>query len=286
MIVLVEPSEVLPLVDLEVGIPVGSLRDPIGLEGLAQLTGQLMRRGPKGVSQRRFDDRLASLGARLSIQVSMRSTLVRAIVLRRHVEPLAELLADVVARPALRPTDFSKLKRQAQASLLARLDDDQTLGAVWFRKALFREHPYGRSLNGGPESLRGMRLKHAHAFYERQLRKAPMVVGVSGAVSDADARALIAETFPKARAKKASDSHVPPTRTVRGRHVVIVDKPDRTQTQLFIGTLGARTRDRDLFPLIVSNTAFGGTFRRLCVGPDWLPNKAKPARSPISDSTI
>jgi zinc protease len=42
--------------------------------------------------------------------------------------------------------------------------------------------------------------------------------------------------------------------------VIIVDKPERTQTQLYIGTLGLRTRDRDLFPLLVSNTAFGGTF--------------------------
>jgi len=49
-------------------------------------------------------------------------------------------------------------------------------------------------------------------------------------------------------------------RARRGRHVVIVDKPERTQTQLIIGTLGARTRDRNLFPLLVSNTAFGGTF--------------------------
>ena len=53
---------------------------------------------------------------------------------------------------------------------------------------------------------------------------------------------------------------MPPTRARRGRHVVIIDKPERTQTQLFIGTLGARTHDRNLFPLIVSNTAFGGTF--------------------------
>ena len=73
MSLLVETSDVLPLVDVEVAFPVGSLQDPTGKEGLAQITGHLVRRGPRGISQQRFEDRLASLGARVSVEVSMRS---------------------------------------------------------------------------------------------------------------------------------------------------------------------------------------------------------------------
>lgn len=54
MSVFIESSDVLPLVDLEIALPVGSLQDPAGQEGLAQLTGHLMRRGPRGLSQERF----------------------------------------------------------------------------------------------------------------------------------------------------------------------------------------------------------------------------------------
>ena len=79
-------------------------------------------------------------------------------------------------------------------------------------------------------------------------------------MSESDAHSLISSRFPNIKRSKRKRSDVPATRLRRGRHVVIVDKPERTQTQLFIGTLGARTRDRNLFPLIVSNTAFGGTF--------------------------
>jgi zinc protease len=79
-------------------------------------------------------------------------------------------------------------------------------------------------------------------------------------VTESEVRSLIASRFPKNRRTKHKGSDVPATHVRRGRHVVIVDKPERTQTQLFIGTLGARTRDRNLFPFIVSNTAFGGTF--------------------------
>jgi zinc protease len=260
MSILVESSDVLPLVDLEIALPVGSLQDPAGQEGLAQLTGHLMRRGPRGISQERFEDRLASLGARLSVEVSMRSTRIRATVLRRNLEPLLALLADVVWQPALRASDFAKLKRRAQAALIARLDDDQTLGAVCFREALFGEHPYGRTLSGHTDSLARIGVQQVKDFYARNIANGAFIVGVAGDVAETEQRSLISSHFPRSRRAKKMGSDVPATRARRGRHVVIVDKPERTQTQLFIGTLGARTRDRNLFPLIVSNTAFGGTF--------------------------
>ncbi|MBW2214329.1 MAG: insulinase family protein, partial [Deltaproteobacteria bacterium] len=231
-----------------------------GQEGLAQLTGHLMRRGPRGLSQERFEERLASLGARVSVEVSMRSTRIRATVLRRNLQPLLGLVADVVWQPALRTTDFAKLKRRTQAALIARLDDDQTLGAVCFREALFGEHPYGRTLSGDTDSLARIGIQQVKDFYARHVAKGVFLVGVAGDVSEVEVRSLIASHFPKARRATKKGFDVPATHIRRGRHVVIVDKPERTQTQLFIGTLGARTRDRNLFPLIVSNTAFGGTF--------------------------
>ena len=41
---------------------------------------------------------------------------------------------------------------------------------------------------------------------------------------------------------------------------MIVDKPERTQTQILIGCLGSHTRDEDHVALLVANTIFGGTF--------------------------
>jgi zinc protease len=260
MRVFVESSDVLPLVDVEIALPVGSLRDPAGREGLAQLTGQLIRFGPRGLSRERFEERLARLGARVSVEVSMRTTRVRATVLRRNLGPVLALLAQMMWDPAMRAGDFAKLKRQTQASLQVRLDDDQTLGAIGFREALFGAHPYGRPLGGHLESIARIGVQQVKDFYARHIAHGAFFVGIAGDVIDADARALVASHFPAAGRRTRRIPHVPPTRPRPGRHVVILDKPERSQTQLFVGTLGARTRDRDLFALIVSNTAFGGTF--------------------------
>lgn len=257
---LVEASDVLPMVDVEIAFPVGSLQDPIGKEGLARLTSHLMRRGPSGLSNRSFEDQLARIGARMSVDTSMRTTRVRGTTLRRNIEELVALLADLVWNPALRSRDFGKLKRQAKTSLLARLDDDQALGAIHFRERLFSGHPYGRPPAGTAASLSRVSLGDVQRFYDRYYDPGAYVVGFAGDISPAEARTLANSHFP-ARSGKPNGKHaVPATRVRPGRHIVVVDKPVRTQTQLYIGTLGARTHDRDLFPLIVSNTAFGGTF--------------------------
>jgi len=181
-------------------------------------------------------------------------------MLRRNLEEVLALLARMIWQPALRETDFRKLRRQAQASLCARLDDDQTLGAIHFRRALFGSHPYGRTLAGTSRSVQGLGVDDARAFYAAHIHDCDFTVGIAGDVTDADARMLIATHLPESGPYRRRATSVPPTRVRKGRHVVIVDKPERAQTQLFIGTLGARTRDPKLFPLIVSNTAFGGTF--------------------------
>jgi zinc protease len=47
---------------------------------------------------------------------------------------------------------------------------------------------------------------------------------------------------------------------ITGRHLVVVDKPERSQTQVLIGGLGTHPHDPDHIPLLVANTIFGGTF--------------------------
>jgi len=45
-----------------------------------------------------------------------------------------------------------------------------------------------------------------------------------------------------------------------GRRILIVDKPERSQTQIAVATLGSHPSERAHVPLIVGNTAFGGLF--------------------------
>ncbi|TNF30349.1 MAG: insulinase family protein, partial [Deltaproteobacteria bacterium] len=53
---------------------------------------------------------------------------------------------------------------------------------------------------------------------------------------------------------------VPPLATPAGYRVVLVDKPERSQTQVFIGHTTLDANHADYLPLLIAQTVFGGTF--------------------------
>jgi predicted Zn-dependent peptidase len=53
---------------------------------------------------------------------------------------------------------------------------------------------------------------------------------------------------------------VPAMKPVTGKHVVLVDKPDATQTYFIVGNVGISQTDPDRAPVHIVNTLFGGRF--------------------------
>ncbi|MGE0790752.1 MAG: M16 family metallopeptidase [Sandaracinaceae bacterium] len=260
MRVFTERDMTLPLVAIELVISRGSTSDPIGREGLTRLWAHLARRGPKGVSAEQFDERLDSLGSSLGTTVLTESTRVGGIVLARNLEPFLGAVGSMVTKPGLRANDFGRVRRRAQADVRALRDDDQTLAARAFRRHLFGRHPYGRPAWGTDASLRAISLDEVRAHQPRMVSGEQMILGVAGAFEPAELEAWVNRAF---RGMGRREAPRPPNRGARapnGRRVILVDKPQRTQTQLYVGTLGLRVGDRDHAAATVANTAFGGTF--------------------------
>ncbi|HMJ12178.1 MAG TPA: insulinase family protein, partial [Polyangiaceae bacterium] len=87
-----------------------------------------------------------------------------------------------------------------------------------------------------------------------------LVFAFAGDIEAARAREL-AERIATALPGGAPRTDTVPEPSQRpGRHLVLVDKPERTQTQILIGTLGTHAHDADHTALHVANTVFGGTF--------------------------
>lgn len=264
--VLVEPDSAIPLVDLDVVLRGGSLHDPARQEGLARLFARLLRRGTSAESRvgelrsEAFDEAIESLGAALTIDVTPSAVRLHGSVIRRNLERFLDLLAAVVVHPALRPKDLAHVRREAEAELVSQRDNDRWLAARAFRQVLFAGHPLGRSATGSQASLRRVKRDAIAAFHAERVRGADVLVALAGDVTRDEALRLVGHAFatlPPGQAPRLelTDPTPPP-----GLRVRLVDKPDRTQTQLFIGTIGVRVGEPSFYPLLVANTVFGGTF--------------------------
>jgi len=258
--VLVETSHDLPLVAVSVALRMGALEDPADAEGSVRLLGRLMRRSAGGRSAEANDALIEGMGAALGADVTQSTVSFHGSVITRSLDRFGEFLIDALARPALPEDELARLKRETLAELMETLDDDRSLARRWFRKTIFAGHPYGRSAGGTKAGIEHATLDGLRALYRRLVVPENLVVALAGDVTPERAARFATEL---ASALKRGERLVDrtPDPTVRaGRHLVVVDKPERTQTQIIIGGLGSHPADPDHFALSVANTAFGGTF--------------------------
>ncbi len=254
----VEASHAIPLVSVGVSLRSGSVCDPIGKEGLARLTARLMRRGCAGLTANEIDNRVDILGAELSGDTGLSSISMGGQVISRNIEPFAELLARIVSTPTFDEREFERLKRQTLAEIVEARDSDRSLAHKALRRNLFGGHLYGRGAGGTSKSLAAITLDDVRGFYAAHFTQPNVVIGFAGDVLSAEKIAVkLVEKLPKHAAPKVELTH---PAQLSGRHLTFVDKPDRTQTQILIGTLASWPHDSDHVALTVANTVFGGTF--------------------------
>ncbi len=257
----VETDRSIPIIEIVIGFRVGSTLDPQDKEGALSLALSSLRRGAGKYSCEALDSELDRLGAEFSTHTDASSSSIQATVIARNLSAFFALLATILREPTHAEEEVAKLLRQLVAGRIDSRNDDRTLCARHFRRQMFAGHPMGRPAGGTLESLQNLTALDAKSLWTQLLHYGPPVVAAAGDIDETQLQSLWNEHF--------SDLCLAPPRTanaivepvaLKGRHLLIVDKPSRTQTQIMIGTLGTHYTDRDHHALIVANTAFGGTF--------------------------
>jgi zinc protease len=258
--VLVETSPALPVVSMTIAQRTGAVHDPVGKEGLARLTGRLVRRTGAGLTTEALDERIDSLGASLGVDVGQSAATFSGTVITRSLDTFADLLVEVLGKPSLAEEEFGKLQRETLADLIEVRENDRELGQRWFRRKLFDGHPYTRSVSGTAASIPAITIGDVRSHYAQSLTGENLVFAFAGDIEADRAHAIagrIAQALPQGESRP--DTLGEPT-MLPGRRLVVVDKPERTQTQILIGCLGTHPHDADHVALHVGNTIFGGTF--------------------------
>lgn len=257
----VETSHALPLVSITVSFRTGGAADLPGKDGTGRIMGRLLRRGCDGLGMMEFERAVDTLGAELSVDVSSASLTFHAQVIRRNLGAFVALLGRMLHKPTFAQEEFDRLLREAIAELEEARDSDRSLAQVAFRRDLFGlDHPYGRGSAGRISTLKSLHVDDIRARYRRDAQRGNMVLGFAGDISAAEAEDHALALCAGLPDGKADAAVVPEPVVRKGRRVVFVDKPERTQTQVVIGCLGTHPSDEDHHALLASTAVFGGTF--------------------------
>ena len=258
--VFIEPSTALPLVGVSLTFRSGSAHDPEGREGLARIVARMLRRGAGDLSAMAIEESINALGGELGANAGLGATAVFFEVIKRSLDPFLDLAATIISRPTFDAIELARLLREAEAELIEARDSDAWLASRAFRRTVFEGHIYGRRISGYERTLRAITRDDVVAFYERHYTRANAIVAISGDVDEAEGREIAERLLAGLPEGERVTDPAPPPERKAGRHLIFVDKPKRTQTQMLIGGLGTHPRDDDHVPLFVANTAFGGTF--------------------------
>lgn len=253
-------SHELPLVDMSISFRSGSAVESDAKLGTTRLFARMLRRGAKGRTSDDIEAAIDRLGGELSVDVSASSINIHAQVIRRNLEPFVALVRDLLTAPTFPEDELGRLRREAVAEIIEARDHDKSLASRFFKRAVFGKHPYGRGTVGTPKTIPGITRDDIVAAHKQHFVRGNVVLGIAGDVTEADAKKII---FPLVTALPEGAAVVDPTPEPtfpKGRRLVFIDKPARTQTQIMIGSLGTHANDKDHIPLHVANTVFGGTF--------------------------
>lgn len=244
MVLFYLPDHELPLVSISALVRTGSLYDPPGKEGLAELTASLMiTGGTAGLGSAEMDQRLDFLAASPSFSMSLDSASVYFSFLKSDLDACVDLLSQMIQEPA-----FEEEKLQLALSLkneeLRRITDNpQRLAFREFNRLLYPDDPRGRYAT--PTSLKQITRNDLIAFHREYFFPANLMLAISGDISKEEAIKTISKYFGNWKsARQALNAAPPPKFDAQG--VFFIQKP-LPQSTVVSGEFTLSKNDPDFY---------------------------------------
>ncbi len=249
----------IPLAAVRLLLRGGASLDPPGRSGLAHLVAISARRGTRRRTGPEIDLEVESLGAELGAGVDEDATYFGLSAPVEALSRCLDVVADVAAAPTFPAPEVRRLRRREIAALAHDLDEPALVADRAMLEAAFGDHPYGHPPEGRVRDLAATRRSDVAAFHGLRYRPSAGILVVVGKVDAGEVLALVRRRFGSWRAPDGAAvllrAPAPPRTSV-----VVVDKPDVTQTQVRIASAGFPRKSPDYFPGIVASALLGGGF--------------------------
>jgi len=259
-LLLMEQHEV-PIISLNFIVRAGSVADPDGKQGAASVTAALLRKGTKSRTADQISNELDFIGGQLDAGATFDYSNGTAEFVRKDIAKGLDLLADILLNPTFPQDEVTKLLKQRVDEIKAAKDDAQSVIGNYFRAYLYGQHPYGRPTGGDETSVAAITRADILSFYQTSYSPRNTILSVVGDFEATAMEQAVRAKFGDWKGPGAEKQvKLPVANSVTGKKLLLVDKPDSTQTFFQIGNLGIARTNPDRVFIQVINTLFGGRF--------------------------
>jgi len=247
----------LPLVTLGLLIKAGTLQEPPGKEGLANLTASLLLNGTKTRTSAKIAAEVDFMGARLAAGGGDDFATVSLTVLKKDLGPALALFKDILMNPTFPTAEVQRKVKQFQAALASEKDDPMVVAGRAFNKDLYGAFPYGYPVLGTPQGLSAITRQDLMAFHRKYYRPNNAVLSLVGDLTPEEAEQWVTKTFGAWAPAPIPAPKLPPIPPLTQRKVVVIDK-DISQANIILGNLGIARSNPDFYAIQVMNYILGG----------------------------
>jgi zinc protease len=261
---LVVENHAVPLVAVTVLIETGIDGEPMGKAGLSKFVAGMLTEGTKTRSATELAEQVEDLSTILFAASGQETTQVRFNSLKEVLPQSLDLLADVIANPAFRQEDVERERglmltdleqKRANPALLAR--DEQS------RILYGDKHPWGQPLGGTADTLKSITIADLVKFHDQYFRPTNAIISVSGDVTADEIAKLLQDKLAGWKKRPRVSVKLPKPHLLGKRSIVLVDKPEASQSQVWTFGPAVAAKDPDAIALRVASYILGAPFARL-----------------------
>ena len=256
-VLLAVPTE--PTISFSVWFRVGSHNDPVGKEGLAYLTGEML--ADASTENNRYEEileKLYPIASSYRIRVDREMTTLTGRTHRDNTDVFSSLFTDAYLRPAFDDSDFRRIKADTINYLenALRYSSDEELGKAALNQLIFAGTRYAHPPEGTVDGLSSITLADVRSFYEQHFTADNATFALSGGFDDALVETLAGSVanLPAGDAQPAPPINPP---NWAGQQIVLVDKPDADASISFGFPIDVHRGERDFYALWIANSWFG-----------------------------
>ncbi len=245
-----------PLIAVSMAFTGGATQESSEKEGLANILSSLLDEGAGDIKSQDFQLKMDELGVELGFSAGYDSFTGRLKTLRSTRLEAFDMLRLALTKPRFDLEPIERM-RAAQLSILQNsLKKPNVIAGKAWRKSVFGDHPYSRSVGGTIKAVKALNRDDIVSIHKRLLAKDNLVVGVVGAISAKELAEMLDHVFvdlpDKAELKSVKEASL----AIGGTQKVDLDLP---QSIIRVVYNGLKRENKDFYAAYLMNYILGGS---------------------------
>lgn len=251
----------LPLVQLQLTIPCGILKEESGKAGSAYILSQMFLEGTKNKTAIQLEEAIDDLGSKIFVNASPEGITFTVNCLKAKYQETVKLLEEIILEPAFNNAEFERIKAETLERIKRNQTNANSIAANVFNKLVYgKGNILSNSIYGAESTVKTLTVEDIKNYYNNNIAPDLAYLSVAGALNKNEAVKAFSNLEKLWTVKNVKPAVFTAPLPQSEAKVYFVDYPGAKQSVIHIGSIGLKYNDPDYYKAFVMNQYLGGSF--------------------------